>query len=258
MNIQDKVAVITGGASGLGAATARYFVKEKSAKVVIFDLNDDMGNALVSELGEDQALFVNVDVTDEIAVREAVDAGVKKFGTVHICVNCAGIPVPCKILDREGKAASLEKFTKVINVNLIGMFNVMGKCAEKMALNAPENGEERGVIVNVSSGAAYEGQIGQCAYSASKAGVTGLNFPAARELERYGIRVNAIAPGLFNTPMAQSLDQKVIDKLLTNIDAPKRMGHVDEFAHTCAYMVENSYLNGETIRLDAVTRMHAR
>jgi len=258
MNIQDKVAVITGGASGLGAATARYFVNEKGGKAVIFDLNEDMGTALVAELGDDVSMFVNVDVTDEQSVRDAVDQTVAKFGAVHICINCAGIPLPCKVLDRESKAVPLEKFAKVINVNLIGMFNVMGKCAEKMALNDPENGEERGVIVNVSSGAAYEGQIGQCAYSASKAGVTGLNFPAARELERYGIRVNAIAPGLFNTPMAQGLDQKVIDQLLTNIDAPKRMGHVDEFAHTCAYMVENSYLNGETIRLDAVTRMKAR
>jgi len=258
MNIQDKVAVITGGASGLGAATARYFVQEKGAKVVLFDLNEDMGSELVAELGEDAALFVKVDVTDEESVKKAVDQAAEKFGTVHICINAAGIPVPCKVLDRDGKAVPLEKFTSVINVNLIGLFNVMGKCAEKMAQNDPENGEERGVVVNVSSGAAYEGQIGQCAYSASKAGVTGLNFPAARELERYGIRVNAIAPGLFNTPMAAQLDQKVIDHLVANIDAPKRMGRVEEFAHTCAYMVENSYLNGETIRLDAVTRMAAR
>jgi len=258
MNIQDKVSVITGGASGLGAATARYFVQEKGAKVVIFDLNDDMGNALVSELGEDVALFVNVNVTDDASVRNGVNKAVEKFGAIHICVNCAGIPTPCKILDRESKAVPLEKFKSVIDVNLVGMFNVMTKCAEKMALNEPEDAEERGVFVNVSSGAAYEGQIGQCAYAASKAGVTGLNFPAARELERYGIRVNAIAPGLFNTPMAQQLDQKIIDHLVANIDAPKRMGRVEEFAHTCAYMVENSYLNGETIRLDAVTRMAAR
>jgi len=164
MNIQDKVAVITGGASGLGAATARYFVNEKGGKAVIFDLNEDMGTALVAELGDDVSMFVNVDVTDEQSVRDAVDQTVAKFGAVHICINCAGIPLPCKVLDRESKAVPLEKFAKVINVNLIGMFNVMGKCAEKMALNDPENGEERGVIVNVSSGAAYEGQIGQCAW----------------------------------------------------------------------------------------------
>jgi len=258
MNIQDKVAVITGGASGLGAGTARYFVREKGAKVVLFDLNDEMGNELVSELGEDSALFVKVDVSDDASVREGVEKAVAKFGAVHVTINCAGIPMPSKILDREGNATSLDKFKAVINVNLIGTFNVMSKCAEKMALNEPDAGGERGVFVNISSGAAYEGQIGQSAYSASKAGVTGLNFPAARELARHGIRVNAIAPGLFDTPMLRSLDQKVIDALVAGVEAPKRAGKMEEFAHTCAYMVENGFLNGETIRLDAVSRLQAR
>jgi len=258
MEIQNKVVVITGGASGLGAATASYFVKEKGAKVVLFDLNNELGEQLVGELGSEVAMFVHVNVTDEDSVRNGVQQAVEKFGTIHVCINCAGIPVPCKVLDRDGVAVPLEKFSSVINVNLIGMFNSMSKCAEQMAKNEPVNGEERGVFVNISSGAAFEGQIGQCAYSASKSGVLGLNFPASRELGRYGIRVNSIAPGLFNTPMVQSLDQKVIDHLVSNVEAPKRAGHMEEFAHTCAYMVENGYLNGENIRLDATTRMRAR
>jgi len=258
MEIQDKVVVITGGASGLGAATASYFVQEKGAKVVLFDLNSDAGEKMVSEFGADIALFAKVDVTDEDSVRNGIQKAVEKFGTIHVCINCAGIPLPCKVLDREGVAVKLEKFSSVVNVNLVGLFNTMSKCAEQMAKNEPVNGEERGVIVNVSSGAAYEGQIGQCAYAASKSGVLGLNFPASRELGRFGIRVNAIAPGLFNTPMVQTLDQKVIDHLVSNIEAPKRMGEMEEFAHTCAYMVENGYLNGETIRLDGSTRMRAK
>jgi len=225
---------------------------------VLFDLNSEMGEQLASELGEDVALFAHVDVTDEASVRNGVEQAVEKFGAIHICINCAGIPLPSKILDKETNAIPVDKFRAVIEVNLIGMFSVIGKCAEKMALNEPDADGERGVFVNISSGAAYEGQIGQSAYSASKAGVTGLNFPASRELARYGIRVNAIAPGLFDTPMFRSLDQQVIDNLIAGVEAPKRAGKMDEFAHTCAYMVENGYLNGETIRLDAVTRMKAR
>jgi len=258
MIIQDKIAVITGGASGLGAATARYFVREKGAKVALFDLNSELGAELMNELGADNALFVTVDVTNEDSVRAGIRQTMEKFGAMHICINCAGIPIPAKMLDREGAAMPLEKFTAVINVNLIGLFSVMTKCAEQMVKNEPDSEGERGVFVNISSGAAFEGQIGQCAYSASKSGVLGLNFPAARELGRYGIRVNAIAPGLFNTPMLQGLDQKVIDSLVAGVEAPKRPGHMSEFAHTCAYMVENGFLNGETIRLDAVSRMQAR
>ena len=145
-----------------------------------------------------------------------------------------------------------------MNVNLVGLFNVMSKCAEKMALNEPENGEERGVIVNISSGAAYEGQIGQCAYASSKSGVLGLNMPAARELAPLGIRVNAICPGLFLTPMVELLEPKVLEALKQIPESPKRPGHMDEFAHCCAFLVENSYMNGRTIRLDAATIMQAR
>ena len=257
MQFAGKVAVITGGASGLGAAAARYFV-EHGAKVSLFDLNEEAGSALVGELGADNAVFHAVDVTDEGLVTRAVDATAAHFGAIHVNVNAAGIPAPTKILDREGNAANLAKFAKVVNVNLIGLFNVMSKCVAVMARNEPENGEERGVVVNVSSGAAYEGQIGQSGYSASKAGVIGLNIPAARELGALGIRVNAIAPGLFGTPLVMGLGEKVVSSLVETIEAPRRMGDMREFAHTCRYIVENAYLNGETIRLDAATRLKAK
>lgn len=258
MNINDKVVVITGGASGLGAGTARYLVKEKGAKVALFDLNSEAGEALVEELGADVALFVRVNVTEEDSVKSGVQQTVEKFGTLHACINAAGIPLPSKILDRDGVAAPLDKFKAVIDVNLIGLFNVMGKCAEQMVKNDPDMGNERGVFVNISSGSAFEGQIGQCAYSASKSGILGLNFPAAREFDRFGIRVNSISPGLFETPMFRSLDQKVIDALVSNVGTLGRPGQVEELAHTCAYIIENGYLNGENIRLDACTRLPAK
>jgi NAD(P)-dependent dehydrogenase (short-subunit alcohol dehydrogenase family) len=257
MELKNKVVVITGGASGLGRATADYFV-QRGARVAIFDLNENAGNTAVTELGEDAALFCVTDVTSEDSVAAAVEAVVEKFGAIHININCAGVPAPCKVLDREGKATALEKFAFVVNVNLIGLFNVMSSCAEKMALNEPENDEERGVIVNISSGAAYEGQVGQCAYASSKSGVLGLNMPAARELAPLGIRVNAICPGLFLTPMVQSLDEKILDALKKIPESPRRPGHMEEFAHCCAFLTENSYMNGRTIRLDAATVMQAR
>ena len=257
MELQDKVVVITGGASGLGRATADYFVG-KGARVSLFDLNEEAGNAAVMELGEGNALFAATDVTSEESVAAAVQATMEKFGAIHVNINCAGVPAPCKVLDREGKATALKKFAFVVNVNLVGLFNVMSKCAEKMALNEPDAGNERGVVINISSGAAYEGQIGQNAYSASKSGVLGLNMPAARELGPLGIRVNAVCPGLFGTPMVASLDQKVQDALVSMIESPKRMGDMQEFAHCCAFLVENGYMNGRTIRLDAATVMQAR
>ena len=257
MELKHKVVVITGGASGLGRATADYFI-ERGARVAIFDVNEDAGNAAVAELGEEAAQFCLTDVTSEDSVAAAVQAVVEKFGAIHININCAGVPAPCKVLDREGRATALKKFAFVVNVNLIGLFNVMSSCAEKMALNEPENDEERGVIVNISSGAAYEGQIGQCAYASSKSGVLGLNMPAARELAPLGIRVNAICPGLFLTPMAESLEPNVLEALKKIPESPKRPGHMHEFAHCCAFLVENSYMNGRTVRLDAATVMQAR
>ena len=257
MQIKDQVVVITGGVSGLGRATADYFV-ERGARVALLDLNEEAGEAAVIELGEDKAQFFATDVTSEESVQAAVDGTVQTFGAIHANINCAGVPAPCKLLDREGKATALKKFSFVVNVNLIGLFNTMSKCVEKMALNEPDESGERGVVINISSGAAFEGQIGQNAYSASKSGVLGLNMPAARELGPMGIRVNAICPGLFGTPMVASLDQKVQDALVDMVEAPKRMGEMREFAHCCAFLVENGYMNGRTIRLDAATVMQAK
>lgn len=258
MQIADKIVVITGGASGLGLATAKYLVKAKDAKVAIFDLNVEAGSAAAAELGENRAFFVRTDVSNEDSVQAAVDATMAKFGAVHVCINCAAVPQPLKVLGKDGKASPLARFALSTAVNLNGVFNVMSKCAEQMAKNAPENNEERGVVINISSGAAYEGQIGQCGYSASKAGIIGLNMPAARELGALGIRVNAIAPGLFLTPMVQTLDPKVVEALMSQVEAPKRLGDMKEFAHCCAFIIENAYLNAETIRLDAASRLRAR
>lgn len=258
MELEDKVVVITGGASGLGQATARYMVNEKGAKVALLDLNTEAGAETVAELGEDNAIFCETDVTSEDSIDATIAAIMGKFGAIHVDINAAGIPLPCKILDRDGVASGLKKYATVINVNLIGVFNVMAKCAEQMAKNAPDEKGERGAVINISSGAAFEGQIGQSAYSGSKAGVNGMNIPAARELGPLGIRVNSIAPGLFGTPMVKSLDQKVQDSLIAMCEAPKRMGEMEEFAHTCAFLVENAYMNGRVIRLDAATVMQAR
>lgn len=258
MQVKDKVIVITGGASGLGLATTRYMVEQMGARVAIFDLNADVGQTVAQELGADKVLFVQTDVSSEESVQAAVDASMAKFGAIHVCINCAAIPSPIKVLGKDGKATPLAKFAQVTAVNLNGVFNVMSKCVEQMAKNEPEAGEERGVVINISSGAAYEGQIGQVGYAATKAGVIGINMPAARELGAIGVRVNSIAPGLFLTPMVQSLDEKVVAALMTNVEAPKRLGDMREFAHCCAFIIENAYLNGETVRLDAASRLRAR
>jgi NAD(P)-dependent dehydrogenase (short-subunit alcohol dehydrogenase family) len=258
MRIEQKVIVITGGASGLGLATTRYMVQEKGARVAIFDMNAEAGVKAVEEIGAEHVMFVQTDVSSEESVQAAVAAVVARFGTVHVCINAAAIPAPCKVLGKEGKATPLGKFAMVTNVNINGVFNVMSKCAEQMVKNAPEAGEERGVVINISSGAAYEAQIGQMAYAASKAALLGMNSPAARELGDVGIRVNAIAPGLFLTPMVKSLDEKIVASLKAQIEAPKRLGDMREFAHCCAFIIENAYLNAHTIRLDAASRLRAR
>ena len=258
MRIQDKVVVITGGASGLGLATGHYLVEEKSARVAIFDLNIEAGEKAVAALGADRAMFVQTDVSSEESVQNAVNAVMEKFGAIHVCINGAAVPTGFKILGKEGKATPLAKFAQTTAINLNGVFNVMSKCVEQMAKNDAEAGEERGVVINVSSGAAYEGQLGQCAYSATKAGVIGLNMPAARELGSIGVRVNAIAPGLFLTTMVAALDEKVLNSLKEQMESPKRLGDTREFAHCCAFIIENAYINAETIRLDAASRMRAK
>lgn len=258
MNLENRVVVITGGASGLGQATARYMIAEKNAKVALLDLNAEAGDAMVAELGEDKAIFCQTDVSSEESVDAAIATIMDKFGAIHADINAAGIPMGFKILDRDGKASCLKKFSTTIDVNLKGVFNVMAKCAEQMAKNEPDAKGERGAVVNISSGAAFEGQIGQSAYSGSKAGINGLNIPVARELERYGIRVNSIAPGLFGTPMVKALDPKIMDALVQVCEAPKRMGEMEEFAGACAFLIENGYMNGRCLRLDAATILPAK
>jgi NAD(P)-dependent dehydrogenase (short-subunit alcohol dehydrogenase family) len=258
MRIQDKVVVITGGASGLGLATAQYLVEEKGARVAILDLNAEAGAKAVADVGAERCLFVQTDVANEESVQNAVATVMAHFGAIHVCINGAALPAAFKILGKEGKAAPLARFAQTTAVNINGVFNVMSKCAEQMAKNEPECGEERGVVINVSSGAAYEGQIGQCAYAASKAAIIGMNMPAARELGSIGVRVNAIAPGLFLTGMVAGLDEKVLASLKEQMEAPKRLGDMREFAHCCAFIIENAYINAETIRLDAASRMRAK
>ena len=197
-----------------------------------------------------------MDVTDESSVAAAIGRAVARFGAIHVCINCAGVPTPMKVLDKQGKP-SCAKFQRTVLVNLVGTFNVMAHCVAQMVKN-PLDGGERGVVVNVASAAAFDGQVGQTAYGSSKAGVVGLSLPAARELGEVGIRVNAIAPGLFETPMAASLGPKVLEALVGMIEFPKRFGDMREFAILCAHICENAYLNGECIRLDAATRLRAR
>jgi len=258
MELRDKVAVITGGASGLGKRTAEFFVREKGARVAIFDLDDSNGESVAAALGAEHALYCRVDVSDEASVAAGIARVVAKFGAIHACINCAGVPTPMKILDREGKPSGCARFAKTLAINLSGTFNVMAHCIEHMVKNVPADGGERGVVINVASAAAFEGQVGQTAYASSKAGVVALSLPAARELSETGIRVNSVAPGLFNTPMAQSVSAKVLDSLLGMIEFPKRFGDMTEFASLCAYLCENAYINGECIRLDAATRLRAR
>lgn len=258
MRIQDKVIVITGGASGLGLATAHFMVAEKGARVAIFDMNIEAGEKAVKDLGADNAMFVQTDVSDDHSVQNAVNAVMAKFGAIHVSINGAAFPAAFKVLGKEGKAGSLAKFAQATAVNLNGVFNVMSKSAEQMAKNDPEAGEERGVVINVSSGAAYQGQIGQTAYAATKAGIIGMNMPASRELGAIGVRVNAIAPGLFLTPMVAGLDPKVLDSLREQMESPKRLGDMREFAHCCAFIIENAYVNGTTINLDGAARMRSK
>ncbi|CAM3661803.1 3-hydroxyacyl-CoA dehydrogenase [Parendozoicomonas haliclonae] len=258
MDLQNKVAVVTGGASGLGQAAVRALVA-KGAKAVIFDLNAEAGAAMVAELGSDKVFAAQVNVTDEASVQSGLDQAMEAFGDLHIIVNCAGIGPPAKVIDREGQPLPLDSFKKIVDINLNGTFNVLRLAAAKMQHNQPVNDDQgRGVIINVASVAAFDGQIGQPAYAASKAGIVGMTLPIARELARYGIRVNTIAPGLFMTPLAASLPEAAIESLGKSVEYPKRLGNPEEFAHLVVCMAENDYFNGETVRLDGSIRMAAR
>jgi 3-hydroxyacyl-CoA dehydrogenase/3-hydroxy-2-methylbutyryl-CoA dehydrogenase len=255
VDIQNKVAVISGGASGLGEACIRDFAK-KGAKVGILDLNEERGQALAAELGEN-AIFCKTDVSSEEAVKASVQTVVDKFGGVHICVNCAGVPFAAKVLSKKGTfPAAL--FNKTLQVNLVGTMNMICACVEQMNSNEPDEEGEKGVIVNCASGAAWYGQIGQAAYSASKAGVVGMTLPIAREIGDYGMRIVTIAPGLFETPMVAGLPQEIKDGIAAIIPFPKRLGKPEEFALLARQIVENPYINGESIFISGGVRPLAK
>lgn len=252
MKLNETVAVITGGASGLGAGTVRNFVAG-GARVAIFDMNAEKGEALAAELGGN-AIFCKVNVTSEDDVKAGIAAAVSKFGTISANVNCAGIGYAMKTMGKEGPHP-LDGFKRVIDINLTGTFNVLRLCVEQMAKNQPNSDGERGVIVNTASVAAYDGQKGQVAYSASKGAIVGMTLPIARDLSFYGIRICTIAPGLFYTPLFEGLGQKVVDELSAQVTFPKRLGTPAEYGQLARNIVESPYLNGETIRLDGAIRL---
>lgn len=246
MELSRAKAIISGGASGLGAATARHF-RDCGARVVILDL-DENGKQVAGEI---DAGFVQTDVTDEDSVAAAISNAAEIMNGIDICVNCAGIATGEKILGRDGPHR-LGSFRRTIEINLIGSFNVLRLAAAEMVRNQRE---EKGVIVNTASIAAYDGQKGQAAYAASKAAIAGMTLPLARDLAGQGIRVCAIAPGIFGTPMLQGLPQDVQDSLAAEVTFPKRLGDPDEYARMAAFIVESGYLNGEVMRLDGALRM---
>lgn len=246
-------AVVTGGVSGLGLAVAQRLVAN-GGKVALFDVNEEKGAAAVAELGAGKAAFFKTDVTDEAGVAANVAAAKAFLGGLNACINCAGILGAGRVLGREG-SMKLSQFQATVMVNLVGSFNVAKACAELMQGNEAGIDGERGAIVNTASVAAYEGQIGQAAYSASKGGVVGMTLPMARELARFGIRVNTIAPGIFWTPMVDGMPDDVQKSLAASIPFPSRLGKPEEFADLVAYILGNTYLNGETIRLDGATRL---
>jgi 3-hydroxyacyl-CoA dehydrogenase / 3-hydroxy-2-methylbutyryl-CoA dehydrogenase len=255
MKMSDCVAVVTGGASGLGEATVRAFVA-RGGKAVILDVQEERGTRLAAELGS-TALFAKTDVTSEESVAGALDRAAAAFGRIDVAVNCAGIVTPGKVVGKNGPLP-LGQYEQVIRVNLVGTFNVIRLAAQRMAGNSPNGDGERGVIVNTASIAAYEGQIGQVAYSSSKAGIVGLTLPVARELAETGIRVVSIAPGLFETPMFDALPPAAREALAQMTPFPKRLGRPEEFARLVEAIVEIPMLNGSTVRLDGAMRMREK
>ena len=255
MQIKDHSFLIPGGASGLGAATARQLV-DGGGSVVLADLNAAAGAAFAKSLGA-RARFVATDVTNEAQVQRAVDTAVQTFGALHGLINCAGVAPAERVLGRNGPHA-LDAFSRVININLVGSFNVLRLAAQAMTANTPSADGERGIIINTASVAAFEGQIGQAAYSASKAGVAAMALPIARELTRFGIRVMTIAPGIFDTPMLAAMPEDVRVSLGAQVPFPSRLGKPEEYARLAVFIIENAMLNAETIRLDGAIRMAAR
>ncbi|HPL63588.1 MAG TPA: 3-hydroxyacyl-CoA dehydrogenase, partial [Syntrophales bacterium] len=252
MNIKDCMAAVTGGASGLGEACVRM-LSGAGAKVAVFDLQEDRGGKLARELGNN-VVFIKTDVTSDESTQAAVNKAVESFGGLNVAINCAGVGDPGKAVSKKGPMP-LSFFNRVVQINLVGTFNVARLAAEKMIRNQPQDTGERGVIINTASIAAFDGQIGQPAYSASKAGVVGLTLPLAREFAEYGIRVVTIAPGLFNTPMLAMLPQEARTALGKMVPFPQRLGNPAEYAGLARHIIENTMLNGEVIRLDGCLRM---
>lgn len=253
MELNNLTAVVTGGASGLGGATAAMLAG-LGAKVTIFDLNEEVGEAHAAAIG---GLFARVDVADEASVAAGLDAAEAAHGVTRLLVNCAGVAPAIKTVGKENAPHPLAAFRRAVEINLVGSFNVIAQFAARLAAAEPV-GEERGVIVNTASVAAFDGQIGQAAYAASKAGVAGMTLPVARDLAQHRIRVVTIAPGIFLTPMLMGLPQAAQDSLGTQVPHPSRLGKPEEYAQMVRAIVENPMLNGETIRLDGAIRMAPR
>ncbi len=256
MNIQNCVAVISGGASGLGEAVVRDMVA-KGGKAAIFDFDADNGEKLAAELGE-AVIFCKTDVSDAASVKTAVDHTINAFGAIHFAVNCAGVASPKKVIDKKGNPIPIDFFNRVLQINLVGTMNVIRLAAVEMCKNTPNDDGEKGIVINVASVAAFEGQVGQAAYSASKAGIVGMALPIAREFAAYGIRVNTIAPGIFMTPMMAGLPENTQQSLAKMMPFPKRLGKPEEFAQLVRHIFENPMINAEVIRLDAALRMAAK
>ena len=256
MRIEGIGAVVTGGGSGLGEATARLLA-ERGARVAILDLGRSKGAEVAKSIG-DAAIFCEADVADEAAVTAALDEAEGRFGGIHVAINCAGIGTAGRTVDKNGKPFDLKLFELTLRVNLVGTFNVIRLAAARMMRNEPNEDGERGVIVNTASVAAFEGQIGQCAYSASKGGVVGMTLPIARDLAAAGIRVNTIAPGLFGTPMLMMMPEEARNYLAKQIPFPPRLGRPPEYAALACHIIENPMINGETIRIDGAIRMQPR
>ena len=255
MQIQNSVFLIAGGGSGLGAATAKMIVNN-GGNVVLADINKEAGAAKQAELGA-KARFIETNVTDEASVQAAVDLCTSAFGGLHGAVNCAGVAPGERVVGKNGPH-SLANFRRAVEINLIGTFNVIRLAAHAMSLLPPNASGERGVIINTSSVASFEGQIGQAAYAASKAGVNGMTLPIAREFAKLGIRVMTIAPGIFDTPMLQGMSDEIRASLGAQIPFPSRLGRPDEYAALVKHIIENEVLNGEVIRLDGAIRMGAK
>lgn len=255
MEIKASTFLVTGGSSGLGAACARRLV-EAGANVIIADIQEAEGLKLAAEM-EEKGAFIITDVTNENSVRQAIDLAIDQFGGLHGVINCAGVAIARKVVSKRGPH-DLESFARVIEVNLIGTFNVIRLAAAVIAQNEPNTSGERGVIINTASVAAYEGQIGQSAYSASKGGIVAMTLPIARELAYFGIRVAAIAPGLFDTPMLAGLPEKARQSLAQQIPFPSRLGKPEEYANLALHIIKNEMINGEVIRLDGAIRMSPR